>query len=567
MTRLKQASLLLAFIAALGISTQGLHAQVANLPFQQYLGTYTPLTGGTALSAAPLSGGWDDGYWQIPIGFDFPFNGQVFNMCFPGTNGYVALGAGTTIIGNAMNYSYTNRAGILSAYNFDSEVLSTSPIVYEVSGTAPNRVLTIEYSHMQYFTNPAGSDHSYQIKMYETSGMIEFVYGPCAAVANRTVYVGIASSTADFHRRIANEGVNTWDTSTMETVTATNSSNFSPTFVPPVGLTYRWGCYVPKDVATMSVSDASGNPQAFFYTPGSITVNYSVAYPLDQAYDVPITLNFYRVGDESGIPAYTESFVASKPLGILNGSHTMNLNLPAGYYNIEAVFSVYNNCLFYEDVTVKTSTLFILPGTTLCEVWPGDTDNNGLVSYADRAALNKYIHDANLSPLWLQGPARYLAAAETNPLAYLEWTPQASIPWNTPDGCYKDTDGNGVINNFDYIAIKLNWQRTNAPIPAKHSGSFSSVSFDMDQNYPNPFNPTTSIRYSAPERSQVRLVVTDMLGREVAALVNDAVDAGVHTVQFDGGQLPSGNYVATVSMVGIESGLTFSKTVKMTLNK
>ena len=93
---------------------------------------------------------------------------------------------------------------------------------------------------------------------------------------NRTVYVGIASSTADFHRRIANEGVNTWDTSTMETVTATNSSNFSPTFVPPVGLTYRWGCYVPKDVATMSVSDASGNPQAFFYTPGSITVNYFV---------------------------------------------------------------------------------------------------------------------------------------------------------------------------------------------------------------------------------------------------------------------------------------------------
>ena len=83
-------------------------------------------------------------------------------------------------------------------------------------------------------------------------------------------------------------------------------------------------------------------------------------------------------------------------------------------------------------------------------------------------------------------------------LAYLEWRGQPSAPWNTPDGCYKDTDGNGVINNFDYIAIKLNWMKNNTPISAKPDAGFSAVSFDMDQNYPNPFNPTTTIRYSAP---------------------------------------------------------------------
>jgi hypothetical protein len=541
-------------------------AQIATLPFQQYMGTYTPLAGGTALGA-PTTGSYDDGYWQIPIGFSFPFNGQNYTVCYPGTNGYVALGAGTTIIGNALNYSYTGRAGIISPYNFDSEVMSNSPIVYAVSGAAPNRVLTIQYSNIMYWTNPAGSNHNYQIKLYETSGMIEFVYGSCTAVANRTVYVGVASTPVDHHRRVARVGVNTWETSTPAIGNPSAYSDLTTTFEPTSGLTYRFGCYVPSGIVSASVSDASGNAQAFFYTPGSITLNYSVTYPQNVAYDVPITVNFYRVGDASGIPTYSESFVAQKPLGDLVGSRAMNVNLPVGYYNIEVVFSVYNNCLFYEDTKVKTSTLFIRPGTQLCEVWPGDTDVDGMVTYGDRTALNKYIYDANMSPLWLQGPARYLAAAETNPLAYLEWTPQASIPWNTPDGCYKDTDGNGVINNFDYIAIKLNWLRTVGPVEAKQSAGFSALSFDMDQNYPNPFNPSTSIRYSVPERSQVRLVVTDMLGREVATLVDGAVEAGVHTAQFDAGQLPSGNYITTVGMTGIESGLTFNKTVKMVLGK
>ena len=85
--------------------------------------------------------------------------------------------------------------------------------------------------------------------------------------------------------------------------------------------------------------------------------------------------------------------------------------------------------------------------------------------------------------------------------------------------------------------------------------------------FPNPFNPSTSIRYSVPERSDVRLVVVDILGREVAELVNGAIESGVHTVQFDASNLSTGQYIATVQMTGKESGLTFSKSMKMTLSK
>jgi hypothetical protein len=65
----------------------------------------------------------------------------------------------------------------------------------------------------------------------------------------------------------------------------------------------------------------------------------------------------------------------------------------------------------------------------------------------------------------------------------------------------------------------------------------------------------------------VTLKVNDMLGREVASLVSGTVEAGVHQAVFEAASLPSGSYIATVSMTGLESGLSFSKTIRMALNK
>ena len=66
--------------------------------------------------------------------------------------------------------------------------------------------------------------------------------------------------------------------------------------------------------------------------------------------------------------------------------------------------------------------------------------------------------------------------------------------------------------------------------------------FDLSQNYPNPFNPTTTIKYELPKSSEVTLSVYDVLGREVAVLVNEGRNAGVHEVKFDGSGFASGVY-------------------------
>ncbi len=67
--------------------------------------------------------------------------------------------------------------------------------------------------------------------------------------------------------------------------------------------------------------------------------------------------------------------------------------------------------------------------------------------------------------------------------------------------------------------------------------------FRLEQNFPNPFNPTTMIRYALPQKSQVTLTVSEVLGQKVAELVNGDIQAGFHEVQFNTGKLASGVYL------------------------
>ena len=85
--------------------------------------------------------------------------------------------------------------------------------------------------------------------------------------------------------------------------------------------------------------------------------------------------------------------------------------------------------------------------------------------------------------------------------------------------------------------------------------------YALRQNFPNPFNPSTEILFDLPEDATVSLVVYDVLGREVARLVQEELRAGTHRARFDAQGLPSGIY-----FYRIQAG-DFAQTRCMTLLK
>jgi hypothetical protein len=92
--------------------------------------------------------------------------------------------------------------------------------------------------------------------------------------------------------------------------------------------------------------------------------------------------------------------------------------------------------------------------------------------------------------------------------------------------------------------------------------------FVLYQNYPNPFNPTTKINWQSPVGSHQTLKVYDVLGNEVATLVDEYREAGVYEVKFDAGKISSGIYFyrITIHSDKLRAGV-LTETKKMTLLK
>ena len=82
-------------------------------------------------------------------------------------------------------------------------------------------------------------------------------------------------------------------------------------------------------------------------------------------------------------------------------------------------------------------------------------------------------------------------------------------------------------------------------------------SYSLDQNYPNPFNPLTTIAYSVAENSIVTIKVYDMLGNELALLVNERKEHGSYKTTFDGSNLPSGVYLYKLAAGNFTSAKKF----------
>lgn len=106
--------------------------------------------------------------------------------------------------------------------------------------------------------------------------------------------------------------------------------------------------------------------------------------------------------------------------------------------------------------------------------------------------------------------------------------------------CPGGSSGTGTTLNFDVIGCgqTVTGISPKTEIPTEYS---------LSQNYPNPFNPATTIEYALPRPGTVKLVVYDLVGKEVAVLVNEYKQAAYHRVNFDAAALSSGVYLYRIT--------------------
>ena len=163
--------------------------------------------------------------------------------------------------------------------------------------------------------------------------------------------------------------------------------------------------------------------------------------------------------------------------------------------------------------------------------------------------VDDYLHQAADSANWAEG-IRYDPENDGSVLASLgvheHWNNAADMQYSRDLGT-----GDGI----ELIKLVGGTPIANEPVTTL------PAAFDLENNYPNPFNPTTTIRYKLPHASEVSIIVYDVLGREVARLVDQYAEPGYYEIQWNGGGFPSGLYTARLMTT------EYSESIKMLLLK
>ena len=149
------------------------------------------------------------------------------------------------------------------------------------------------------------------------------------------------------------------------------------------------------------------------------------------------------------------------------------------------------------------------------------------------AATQNYSNHffVNASTGWCVGNAGIIRTNDGG----ANWTPQTSVAMTAVHFFNEQTGW--AVGRSGRIFKTITGGTVSAGVATETANSF-----ELFQNYPNPFNPATSIQFSVSHKSEVRLIVYDMNGKEVSTLVSARLQAGMYNTRFDAGDLPSGVY-------------------------
>jgi hypothetical protein len=174
-------------------------------------------------------------------------------------------------------------------------------------------------------------------------------------------------------------------------------------------------------------------------------------------------------------------------------------------------------------------------------------------------ALRKIVSGYGSARLILQSTSRTIAeGGELLDLTFTTHSPRAMNTVIRFDSA-KIKDANAYTKNVLNLSNGIVLLSTSGIGPS--SGSTMPIQFALYQNYPNPFNPTTKIRYEVAKQCRVSIKIIDILGREVATLIDGNQQPGKYETVWNGAGYPSGVY-----FYRLQAG-SYTETKKMILLK
>ena len=313
-------------------------AQVSSYTFLQSNTTYTPISGATILGLATND---DTSFNALNIGFTFNYGGLNYTQLSVNSNGFLTFDATATSsyisISNAVAGASNN---LVAGFNDDLQGVVGSSLSYVTSGTSPNRVFTLQWTNYRNYISSGSSADSYnfQIKLFETSNVVQVVYGTMAKDAtNRTRQVGLRgnSNTVFNNRATATD----WS-GTIQGTMNIDSCAHTTTVSPATGLTFTW---TPPNCAAPTSLNASP------LTPTSGTINWTASASATSGYEYVVSTT--NTTPTAAGTVVTGTSVAIGPL-TANTTYYFFIRSNCGSGN----FSGWTSFSFFTGICVPSST-------------------------------------------------------------------------------------------------------------------------------------------------------------------------------------------------------------------
>jgi len=296
--------------------------------------------------------------------------------------------------------------------------------------------------------------------------------------------------------------------------------------------------------------DGAGNLQVGISKSSSSAVSWSTSLNFGQTY--LLVLKYEIIGDVTGTDDVVKLYINPDVILPEPGSPDLE-NIDTGVSDTQI-----------GAILIRQG--FVTPGEsflTLDEIRVGDSWFD--VVPVELVSFNASVNENSVTLSWITATELNNSGFEIErTLLGSEFEKVGFVPGHgtsTETHSYSFVDQSLAAGSYAYRLKQIDLDGTYEYSNIVNVEIITPIEFELSQNYPNPFNPSTTIKFSIPEGSQVSLKIYNSLGQEIKILVNQFMEAGIHNVNFNAVGLNSGMY-----FYRLDAG-EFTQVRKMTLIK